>query len=274
MTTTTSQYATSAVVTTMDTAMGLPVASKATILGLALYSVAMALAMLATVLIGVGVMTVFFAASLAVCVALMRLVWRFGAWGLGLTAVLMLLNLAASGRYMVLGLPYPASFFDFTLSLFAVSGNLVAVGGALVALGARRRRRTRTTLTGTERTAAGVFIAALVALTALSGVLTVANRGSVPAEAKAEALPVRIKATKFAQERIEVRAGQPVRLLVRNADPGLHSFTIDALATDVTIAPGSERLIDLGQVPPGEYAYVCKLFGHDQAMKGTLVVAP
>jgi plastocyanin len=257
-----------------DTATGLPVASKATMLGLALYGVAMVLAVLASVIIGIGFMTVFFAVSVAVCVALMGLVRRFGTWGLVVTAVLMLLNLATSGRYMVLGLPHPASFFDFALSLFAVSGNLLAVGAAVVALVAHRQRRTRTTLTGTERTAAGIFVAALVALAALSGVLTVANQGSVSAAAKAGALPVRMKATKFEQERIEARAGQPVRLLVRNADPGTHSFTINALSTDVTIAPGSERVIDLGQVPPGEYAYVCKLFGHETTMKGTLVVAP
>ena len=82
MTMTSARYAASAAGTTTETATGLPVARKATILGLALYSVAMALAVVATVLIGVGFMTVFFAVNLAVCVALMGLVWRFGAWGL------------------------------------------------------------------------------------------------------------------------------------------------------------------------------------------------
>ena len=256
--------------------MGLPIAGKVTIFGLALFAVAMIGILIAAPLSGDYrfFTTVFPAILLAVVVLLAGLVWRFGARALVLTAVLMLLSLAGNLPIMLEGLRFPASFFDFVPSLLALTGNLIALGGAVVALVARRRRATRSTPTRVERTAAGVFIAALVALAALSGVLTVANRESVSAEAKAGALPVRMKATKFEQERIEARAGQPVRLLVRNADPGLHSFTIDALATDVTIAPGSERVIELGPIPPGEYAYVCKLFGHEATMKGTLVVAP
>lgn len=254
--------------------IGLSVASKATILGLGLYGVSMFLAVLSTLISGASFMTVFFAASLAVVVVLSGLVRRYGAWALVLTALLLLLNLAGSGRYMVLGLPYPASFFDFTISLFSVLGSLIALGGAVVALVARRRRSTRSILTRTERTAAGAFIAALAVLTVISGVLTLGSRDQVSAAAKAGTRSVEIKATKFVQERIEVRAGEPARLVVRNGDPGMHSFTIYALETDVVIAPRSERLIELGQVPPGEYTYVCKLFGHEQTMKGTLVAVP
>jgi plastocyanin len=253
---------------------GVAIAGRLTILGLALYSVAMILAVLATVIGGAGFMTVFFSVSLGVTVVLIALTWRFGAWALVLTALLMLLNLAMSGRFMIEGFRFPASFLDFTISLFSVSGNLIALGGAIVALVARRRHATRSTPTRSERTAFGAFLAVLAALTVLSGVLTLANRESVSAQAKAGALPVRMKATKFEPERLETRTGQPVRLLVRNSDPGVHSFTIEVLATDVTITPGSERLIEIADVPPGEYAYVCKLFGHEATMKGTLAVAP
>jgi len=270
--TTIDRAAASAADITEDTTAGLPVASKATILGLALYSVAMALAVLATVLIGVGFMTVFFAVSAAVSVGLMVLVRRFGGWGLGFTALLMLLNLAASGRFMVVGFPYPASFFDFTISLFSVSGSLIALGGAIVALVARRRHATRATPTRTERRAAGALVALLAGLTVMSGVLTLANRESVSAEAKVGALPVGMKSTKFEPQRLEIRAGQPVRLLIRNDDPSIHSFTSAALDMDVTVNPGSERLIELAALPPGEYSYHCRLFGHEATMKGTVVV--
>lgn len=253
------------------TAAGLPVAGKATILGLALFGVAMILAVLSTVISGAGFMTVFFAILLAVSVVLAVLVRRFGAWALVLTALLMLLNLVTSGRFMVEGFRFPASFFDFTISLLSVSGNLIALGGAIVALVARRHA-TRGTPTRSERTVAGAFLAVLVALAALSGVLTLASRESVSAEAKAGALPVRMKATKFDQERLEARSGQPVRILVRNGDPGAHSFTIEALGADVVVSPGSERLVEIANASPGEYAYHCRLFGHEGTMKGTLVV--
>ncbi len=256
--------------------IGLPIAGKVTIFGLGLFAVAMIVILIAAPLSGdYGFFTTAFPAILlAVVVLLAGLVWRFGTGALVLTAVLMLLYLAASLPFMIEGLRFPASFFDFVPSLLALTGNLIALGGAVVALVARRRRATRSTPTGVEQTAAGVFIAALVTLAALSGVLTLANRDSVAAEAKAGALPVRMKATKFEPERLEARAGQPVRILVRNSDPGTHSFTIEALDADVTVHPGSERLVELADVPPGEYAYVCKLFGHESIMKGTLVVAP
>ena len=254
-------------------ALGLPIGSKATILGLALYGVAMALAVLATVLPGeLGFLTFFFAISLVLTALLAWLVSRFGAWALVLTAALMALNLAMSGRYMVEGLRFPASFFDFAVSLFAVVGSLIALGGAIVALIARRRRATRSAPTRSERLAAGALVAVLAGLAVVSGVLTLANRDSVSAEARAGALPVRMKATKFEPERLEVPTGQSVRILVENSDPGMHSFTIEALDADVTLNPGSERLVELANLPPGEYAYVCRLFGHETTMKGILAV--
>jgi plastocyanin len=217
-------------------------------------------------------MTIFFAISLALSLILTGLVWRFGAWALALTAVLMLLNLAMSGPFMIEGFRFPDSFFDFAIALFSVSGNLLALGGAVVALVARRRGAVRGVPTPGERTAAGALVAALVALAAVSGVLTLANRESVSAEAKAGALPVRMQATRFVPERLEASAGRPVRVLVSNGDPGTHSFTIAALDTDLNVSPGSERLVELADVPAGEYQYVCKLFGHEGTMKGTLVV--
>jgi plastocyanin len=119
---------------------------------------------------------------------------------------------------------------------------------------------------------AGGLLAVLAVLTVLSGLLTLAGRESVSAEAKAGALPVRMKATAFEPERLEVASGQSVRILVRNSDPGAHSFTIDALGVDETVNPGSERLIEIANLAPGEYAYQCTLFGHAAVMKGTLVI--
>jgi len=258
------------------TATGQPIASKATIFGLALFALAMIGILVAAPLSGAYgfFTTVFPAILLAVVVLLAGLVWRFGARALVLTAVLMLLSLAGNLPIMIEGLRFPASFFDFAPSLLALTGNLIALGGAVVALVARRRRATRSTPTRVERTAAGALIAGLAVLAAVSAGLTIINRDSVSAEARAGALPVRMKGTTFQSERLEARAGEPVRILVKNADPGMHSFTIQALGTDVKVNPGSERLVELGTVPPGEYTYVCKLFGHDQTMKGTLVVGP
>lgn len=255
-------------------ATGLPIASKVTILGLVLYGVSMAIALLTTVIIGAGIMTVFFGASLVVTAVLIALVARFRAWALVLTALLMLLNLAVSGIYMVAGLRFPASFFDFVTSLVSVAGSPIALGGAIVALIARRRHATRSAPTRTERTLAGGFLAALAALAVLSGVLTLVNRESVAAEAKVGALPVRMKGTKFEPEWLRVRAGQSVRLLIKDSDPGAHSFVIEALDADVTVHPGSERLVEIADLAPGEYPYVCKLFGHEDFMKGVLVVVP
>lgn len=42
----------------------------------------------------------------------------------------------------------------------------------------------------------------------------------------------------------------------------------------MVVTPGSERLVELAHLAPGEYLYHCRLFGHEGTMKGILAVLP
>jgi plastocyanin len=77
------------------------------------------------------------------------------------------------------------------------------------------------------------------------------------AEAKANALSVEIKSFDFNPNRIQARAGTTVRLVVKNNDPTLHTFTLPQAGVDVSVPPGSERLVEFQAPAPGEYRWYC-----------------
>lgn len=78
----------------------------------------------------------------------------------------------------------------------------------------------------------------------------------------------------FEPEVIEVRAGEPVRLLVRSAD-GVHGFAIDKLDVKREIPRGGKAVaIDFVASQAGRFQVACSEYcgnGHEE-MKGTLVV--
>ena len=60
------------------------------------------------------------------------------------------------------------------------------------------------------------------------------------------------------------------RLVVDNADPFRHTFTIEGAGVDVEIPAGRTVEVPL-DLQPGTYDYICAVPGHE-AMTGTLVV--
>jgi cytochrome c oxidase subunit 2 len=80
----------------------------------------------------------------------------------------------------------------------------------------------------------------------------------------------------FAPERIEVRAGEPVRLNVVSMD-GTHGFQVKALGLNVRIpARGATVTVDLTPREPGTYRITCSEYcgtGHSR-MQGWLIVSP
>jgi plastocyanin len=49
------------------------------------------------------------------------------------------------------------------------------------------------------------------------------------------------------------------RLLIVNADPFVHDFTLSQLGIAFDVGPGSESLLDLSSVAAGTYDYFCSL---------------
>ena len=73
---------------------------------------------------------------------------------------------------------------------------------------------------------------------------------------------------------IEARAGERVRIVVRNTDPGvLHSIAVPSLGMEtVDVSSGEEAVIELVADEPGTYEYACSY--HLPLMKGKIVVKP
>jgi len=97
-----------------------------------------------------------------------------------------------------------------------------------------------------------------------------------PAAASApREIPVVVKRFAFEPARIEVTAGERIRLVVTSGD-GVHGLEIKKFKVNKKIPRGGEQVtIDFVASAPGEYPILCSEYcgnGHEE-MKGALVVA-
>lgn len=91
-----------------------------------------------------------------------------------------------------------------------------------------------------------------------------------PAKAQeASTFTLVIKDHRFQPDRLEVPAGQPVTLVVRNEDPTAEEFESLDLRREKIVAGNREIKVNLGTLKPGEY----KFFGeyHEDTAQGVLV---
>ncbi len=178
------------------------------------------------------------------------LAWRFGTWA---KAVGLLLGLGAGTMvfWLMFGLAEPSSFIDFTAGVAWVVGVLLTLFGGVAALVKHKDLRVEATRAEhiVDRTALGVVALALL----VSLGLWLTARESVSADLAAGATEVAAANFQF-PEAVTVANGDSV--LVRNADPFFHTFTIDELGINVDLVPGTEVLVPISG-PAGSYAYYC-----------------
>ena len=209
-------------------------------------------------------------AAPSVVIALLAL--RIGGWAIILATVWAVLIVLGTLLSLPAGFSHINSFWDFAAALTTTVAVLAASIGGVVAFVQRRRGTVRQTATTAERRSLVGATAAVVVLLLLSGVLHVTSLESVSADAKAGAIVVVMKDTRFDPDELTVQAGQPATLVVKNDDLVVHTFVVEALGINEVIIGGSEKLIAIAASSPGRFAYVCEIFGHDD-MRGTLVVA-
>jgi plastocyanin len=173
------------------------------------------------------------------------------------------------------GLAYPTSFFDFVPGLIVLPG---VVLGLVAGVGAIRANRRGDHGAAPRELSAIRGISTVVLLAAVvTGVLTVATRDTVSDEEAASAdATIRLDNFDFDDDQgYELAGGSTV--LVKNTDPVVHTFTIDALDIDETLQPGSEKLVTIPD-EPGEYLLYCTPHSSDHEeeaddeMSTTLVV--
>ena len=165
--------------------------------------------------------------------------------------------------WTVFGLALPASFFDFVPGTLVLPGVLLAIGATIASI--RAAKRGESTSPG-ERRVASVILAVVGVLALASAILTVTGRDTVPESAADQAdLVVDLEDFEFDQDAYEVPGGGTV--LVKNSDPFVHNFAVDALDIDVDLGPGDEKLVDIpGE--PGTYVLYCEPHTEDSEDPG------
>lgn len=208
--------------------------------------------------------------GLAWCVAalavaqLRNLLGSVGTLGFGLA------GLGGGADAFAFGIGHFGSVADFAPALFALIGSVAATTFATADLADRAGAPVPR---WTSHSAAGLIAAGTlaVALTGVSAIATVAARESVSADARAGAMELAMRDITFAPATIDGAAGEDVRIVVKNDDLIVHTFTLMEAGVDVEIGAGSERLVSFTAPPSGTYTFICDVPGHE-AMTGTLAV--
>jgi plastocyanin len=180
------------------------------------------------------------------------LVLRFGTWAkvVGIVAAVLV---ALALFWTAFGLFTPNSFFDFVPGVLVVPGALIAIVSCIAAIRAGGRGDRPAAVTGGEQRGIRIVAGVAIALILLSGVLTFTSQSSVD-EGEADTT-VTLKDFEYDREEYAFEPGSQV--LVRNDDPFLHTFTVEALDIDEALSPGSEVLVDIpGEA--GDYTVFCR----------------
>ena len=192
----------------------------------------------------------FFLVTGVIALVGVAVVSRRATWA-KIVGLVIALVMAVTLWWTIFGLFTPTSVVDFVGGLLVLPGVIVALVGCITAL--RSRDRTDGAVGGGERRALRIVPGVVAVLALLSLVLTLTARESV--DAPADAVPVTMTDFNFEPETLSVEGGSTV--VVRNDDPFVHTFTVDALDVAETVTPGSEALITIPS-EPGTYVFYCE----------------
>ena len=214
----------------------------------------------------------FLIINIAIALIVAGLIWRFGSWALVLGAIAGLLGTGlVYGPYLILSTDSINSVFDFGVAVVATVASIMAVVGSIVAFVQLRRGAARVAATAVERNALRGVAVVVAGLMVMSAVVTLAARDTVEEADRAEAIEVLMKTTEFRTAQLDAKAGETLRLVLKNDDLYIHTFTIDELGIDVIIGPRGEKALSLSPQNAGTFEYTCTIPGHE-SITGTLTV--
>jgi len=199
----------------------------------------------------------FAAVFIVVGLLVAGLVWRFRRWALILAALLSFALLGLVVPFSLFSLSHPESAIDFIPIVLMLAGASLGFVGSIVAIVQWRRRTTRAEGTSVERLVLRGVLGVLAVAVLLSIVLTVTSHTVASAAAKAGATSVQIKSFAFTPGSLLASAGGTVRLVVKNDDATLHTFTLPQAGVDVSVPPGSEKVIEFTAPAAGSYQWFC-----------------
>lgn len=241
--------------------------------GLGLIAAALAfMVTVALVLFGAEGDIVIIGVVAAVAAAGAYVVTRFDAtWarivGLVLTVLIFMVSF-----FFLFGVFQPFSPVEFVVGLTYVFGVILTIFGGIRALVAARKGTVGPT-PAEKRTRSVVFtIIGVAAVVSVAGFFI--TRETVSDAEAAGATRIEMTAFEFEPDPATVSAGGS--LLIVNADPFVHDFTLSQLDIALDVGPGSEALVDLSSAAPGTYDYFCSLHssGEDDpdGMRGSFTI--
>jgi plastocyanin len=204
----------------------------------------------------------FFIIAAAVALLGAFLVRRFGTWS-KIVGIVLAILVGGALFWTAFGLASPMSFLDFVPGLLVPPGVLIALVGCIAALVARNKPAPA------EGEGKTIRIVTLIVglLAVLSAVLTFTSKNTASeADANQASATVVLKSFEYENPSYDLEPGSKV--LVKNEDPLLHTFTIEELDVDVAIGPGSEELVEIPGDASGEYVVFCRPHTEDPESPG------
>ena len=195
-----------------------------------------------------------------------------GGWALTAAFIWAMLGSFAQSAALLPLMINVGSFPDLGMGLALLASILAATAGGVLSFLQRHEEETvRQDATPRELRLLRRTTAIVVVVMVLSGALHVSSIETVGAAERAGAVVIDIDNNEFIPNEITAAAGRPLKLLVRNGDFGVHTFTVIGLTSSAGIVGGSEKLVTIESSPAGEYEFACEIPGHE-AQRGTLVL--
>ncbi|MEX0781911.1 MAG: cupredoxin domain-containing protein [Dehalococcoidia bacterium] len=166
----------------------------------------------------------------------------------------------------------PDSFLDFAYRpVFWLAGTILVLTGSIGGLVQHFRGYTGASGPGVVTKAAIGLLGVVAGLSLYSAILTVAGIDHVSRADKEGATMLTASVWRFDREVLAAASGGTTKIVVKNNDLNLHTFTVDSLDIDVKVGPRGERLVLLDSPRAGAYEFRCRITGHER-MRGTLRV--
>jgi plastocyanin len=208
-----------------------------------------------------------------IALALGAVIYFVRPWGLIVGVLGGLLGILFAIDGLGENLSSPDSFLDFAYRpVFGLAAAVFVLVGSSAGLVQHFRGRTSTGGPAMVTIAVKGVLGLVAVLSLFSAILTVAGIHGVSAADKAGATTITAHVTKYDTDTLMAAANGTTKVVFKNEDPIVHTFTIDALDIDVKVGPGSEKLFELKSLKPGTYEFYCRITGHKEQMHGTLTV--
>lgn len=184
-------------------------------------------------------------------------------WGLIAGVLVGLFGLMASFDGIDLSLGTPRSYFDFSFPVLILPGAILLLAGSVMGLIQHFKKSTAQSGPPAVVMAIKGVLGIVAVLLAMSAVMTLTMNGSVSAEDKEGATIISAHHSEWNTDALAASASGTTKIVVKNRDPILHTFTVKDLDIDIVVGPGEEKLIEISSPGAGVYGFICEVMGHE-----------